>query len=226
MDLTGLIADVLPFALAAALTPTAILAGLLLLLTAKPRHAGGAYLGGWVLGLFLSATILLRLSSVPGNTEVVRDPAFRTGAVLLAGLALLVTGVLTLRARWQPTREPPWMHRVYSLTPAHAAVLGFVLAALSPKILLLTAATVAGLFLAVESAPQVIVGLCVYVVIASLPIAVPVAIVFAEGERAPQRLLAWKEWLVRNQAGVLGGGAILLGLLLVGRAWSLASGAL
>jgi hypothetical protein len=224
--MTNAVLAVLPFALAAALTPTAILAGLLLLLTAKPRRAGAAYLSGWVIGLFLSAAVLLRLSSWPGVAAIARDPVFRAGTMLLVGLALLVSGVLALRNRWQPTREPRWMARVYSLTPAHAAVLGFVLAALSPKLLLLTAATVATLFLTGESARQAVVGVCVYVGVASLPIAVPVVVVFAEGERAPQRLLAWKDWLVRNQAGVLGGGAILLGLLLVGRAWSLASGAL
>jgi hypothetical protein len=227
MNLTALLGEVLPFAIAAALTPTAILAGLLLMLTQRPRRSGGAYLAGWTLGLLLSAFVLLRLGAAPAAGEVVlNEPLFRPGIILVAGIALLVSGALAIRGGRPKSREPAWMRRVHSLAPGHAFGIGFILAGLSPKILLLTAATVVALVFPQSPGSGEAVGLALYILIASLPIAVPVVIVFVEGERAPQRLQGWKEWLIRNQAGVLGGGAFLLGLLLIGRALSLASGVL
>ena len=52
-----LIAEVLPLALAVALSPLPILPAILLLFTQKPRAAGFSFLAGWVVGV-LGSTIL------------------------------------------------------------------------------------------------------------------------------------------------------------------------
>ena len=64
-----------------------------------------------------------------------------------------------------------------------------------------------------------------YIIIGSLPIAVPVVIVLTDQDRAPQRLGAWKSWFIQNQGRLLGGGSMLLGLLLTARACLLAQAA-
>jgi hypothetical protein len=220
-----LIGDVLFFAVAAALTPTAILVGLLFLLTRSPRSAGGAYLGGWILGLLLSALVLMRLESLPAIGGLApQDSVFRSGTLLLAGIALIVTGVMNMRSSRKAVAEPTWLRRVDSLSPAHAGGMGFLLAGLSPKLLILTAATVTALLVATETRSAQLAGLGLYVLIASLPIAVPVVVVLAEGERGSARIQAWKSWLFRNQGLILGGGGVMLGLLLVGRAYAVAVG--
>jgi threonine/homoserine/homoserine lactone efflux protein len=198
--LTGALGDVLFYGIAAALTPTAILVGLLLLLTPRPRPSGGAFLGGWLLGLFLSAFVLLRFATAPPSDAFVRsEPLFQPVVILLAGLALVVSGVLALRGRGKTPKEPEWLRRVNSVRPGHALGIGFGLAALSPKLILLTAATLAALILSGASPPQELVGVAVYILVASLPIAIPVAFVFVERERAPERLMAWKTWLIGHQ---------------------------
>jgi hypothetical protein len=224
--LTDALGDILFYAIAAALTPTAILVGLLLLLTPRPRLSGGAFLGGWLLGLCFSAFVLLRLAGSPPYDAVVRsEPLVRPVVILLAGLALVVSGLLGLLGRGQTPKEPAWLQRVGSVKPGHALGIGFGLAALSPKLILLTAATLVALILSGASPPQELAGVAVYILVASLPIAIPVAFVFVERERAPERLLSWKEWLIGHQGTLLGGGSIVLGLLLVARAYQVVTGA-
>jgi hypothetical protein len=217
-------ADVVPLAIAAALTPTAILIALLLLLTERPRGNGGAYLAGWTLGLVLSSAILTRLALAPGSLQSVgnREPWIRPGVSLLVGVAMIVSGALTMRAGSRFGGEPPWLHRVNSVRPPAAFGIGLLLAGLSPKVILLTGAAVATVILAGEAESR---GLALYILIASLPIAIPVLIVFSDRTHAPERVASWKAWLIEHQGRLLGGGSILLGLILIARAWQLASGA-
>jgi hypothetical protein len=211
--------EVLLFAAAAALTPTAILAGLLLLLTPRPRGNGGAYLVGWMAGLFVSAVILLRVGSDPALERAVsEDPILRPGIVFLAGLAMIVAGILGLRAGQSSPQEPGWLRRVDSFSPGLSFGLGFFLGALSPKLLLLTGATVVTLVSFSDSRLGRLLGLVVYVFVASIPILIPVGIVLRDSDSARPRLTSWKAWLVANQSRLLGGGSILIGLLLVASA--------
>lgn len=213
----------MPLAIAAALTPTAILIALLLLLTERPRGNGGAYLVGWTLGLVLSAAILTRLLWAPGSVQSVgaREPWVRPGVSFLVGMAMIVSGALTIRAGARFGGEPAWLRRANSVQPPAAFGIGLLLAGLSPKLLLLTGAAVATVVMAGDTETQ---GLALYILIASLPIAIPVLIVFSDRAHAPERVASWKAWLIRHQGRLLGGGTILLGLILIVRAWQLASG--
>jgi len=217
-------ADLLPIALAAALTPTAILAVLLFLLSARPLAGGIAFLGGWIAGLMISAGVLYRLGTDPVAQQVVRQPFFRPGILLLAGLGLLAVAGLALRGRSVPLREPAWLKRVDSLTPAHAAGLATALAGLSPKLLVLTAAAVATVILAGTGQASLVAGLGFYVLVASVPIAPPVLLLLTEGDRARLRIVHWKDWVTKNQGRILAWSSLLLGVLLVARALALAFG--
>ena len=140
----------MPLAIAAALTPTAILIALLLLLTERPRGNGGAYLVGWTLGLVLSAAILTRLLWAPGSVQSVgaREPWVRPGVSFLVGMAMIVSGALTIRAGARFGGEPAWLRRANSVQPPAAFGIGLLLAGLSPKLLLLTGAAVATVVMA------------------------------------------------------------------------------
>jgi len=107
------------------------------------------------------------------------------------------------------------MRRVDSFSPGHSLGLGFLLGGLSPKLLLLTGAAVVTLVTAGYDRLLRLLGLILYVLIASLPILIPVALVILQRDRASARLAAWKAWLIDHQSRVLGAGSILLGLLLV-----------
>jgi hypothetical protein len=208
--------DVLPFALAAALTPTGCLAGLLLLLSPRPTHNGGAFLTGWMLGIFISAIVMLRLGAEPSVvTAVEREPLLRPAIVLLAGLAMIVGGILGLRSQRKEAKEPRWLRTVDSFSPATSFGLGFVLGGLSPKLLFLTAAATMSLLLSGASRLLEFLGLVGYILVASLPILIPVLFVLHQRDRAFPRLAAWKAWLIFNQSRLLGAGSILMGLLLV-----------
>jgi hypothetical protein len=220
-----ILAEILPFAVAA-LTLTAA-SPLLLLLTPRGRSSGTAFLGGWTLGLVLSAWILLRIGLEPRllGTTINEDAIFRPLTTFLVGVTLIVSGLLALRAAGRLAAEPGWMRRVDTISPASAGGLALVLAGLSPKLLLLTAAAVVTLIAVGATGTLGALGIGLYVLIASLPIALPVVIVLADRERAPQRLATWKAWFLRNQGRIVGGGSIFFGILLVARSIQLAGSA-
>lgn len=218
--------DLLLFAAAAALTPTAILAALLLLLTPRPRENGVAYLTGWMAGLFAAAAVLLALGSEPAiETTLTQTTTARPGIVFLAGLAMVVGGILGLRGGRVAAKEPAWLRRVDTFSPRMSFGLGALLGGLSPKLLLLTGAAVVTLIYTQDSPVRRLVGLLVYILVASIPILVPVVLVVRDPARAGLRLAGWKTWLIEHQGQVLGAGSILLGLMLVALALDSAAAA-
>src|SRR4029079_17326610 len=100
---------------------------------------------------------------------------------------------------------PPskWMTALDGLTPVKAAAAAVPLGGLSPKNLLLIFAGVAIIAEAGIPAEQQVGVLALFVVIASLGVAIPVALSFAPGDRAAQMLDGLKDWLGRNTAVVM-----------------------
>src|ERR671918_575963 len=106
-----------------------------------------------------------------------------------------------------PQPAPKWMSAIDTLTPAKAAGLALILSAANPKNLALSLGAGASLAQAGVSGGEAVVGLALFVIIATLTIAVPVVLDRAGGEHAAHVLDGWRAWLSHHNTAVL---AVLL----------------
>ena len=125
---------------------------------------------------------------------------------IVLGAGLVTVALRNWRKRPAPGAEPElpkWMATVDRMSPAKAFGLAVVLAAVNPKNLLLTLGSATGLAQLGLSTSEAIVSTAVFVVVASLSIAVPVAYAVFGGAKAKDTLESAKTWLTANNAAVM-----------------------
>ncbi len=201
------ISAILTFAIGVAISPVPIIAVILMLFSARARVNGPAFLVGWVLSLAVVSTVIYVVSH-DGNvaTSSTAADSVSWGKIVL-GVALLALARRNWRKRPAAGEEPEmpkWLSTVDSLSPVKAFGLAVVLAAVNPKNLILTAGAAAGLAqVSGLSTTDAVVSIAVFVVIASLSIAVPVLYALFGGEKARTTLDAAKAWLTTHNAAVM-----------------------
>jgi Na+/melibiose symporter-like transporter len=106
----SVIGEILPFAVAVAISVTAIIAVILILFTPKARTNSVAFLFGWVLGLTVVGTIVLIAGDFASDDS---GESTASGVVkLVLGLVLLLLAVRNWRSRPKAGEEPEmpgWM---------------------------------------------------------------------------------------------------------------------
>lgn len=207
------LAAVMPAALGIAISPTAIILAILVLLSPRARVAGPTFLIGWILGVGASLYGFTVLGSVEVDGQEV-DHALRGGIldlVLAVGLIVLAFQQWGKRPKaGQEATLPTWMAKASGLGAASAAGVGFLLAVIMPKNLILSASS--GATLAAAQPHHVwLVGLF-FGIIGSWCIALPVLAVAVAGERANAPLETLRAWLTQYNTVIM---AIVLGLLAV-----------
>ncbi|WP_430647117.1 GAP family protein [Agromyces sp. GXS1127] len=214
------IGDILPLAVGIAISPIPIIAAILMLLSPRARVTSVGFLGGWVLGIAVAATVFTLLSAVlpQGDSD---DPKPVTAVMqLILGAGLLFLALRQWRSRPAPGEEPPlpkWMAGIDAMTAGRAFGLGFLLAAVNPKNLLLGA----GAGLAIGSAglgvgPAAVV-LLVFTVIAAASVALPVIAYLVASDRMSAPLERLRGWLVHNNATVMAVLLLVIGAVLIGK---------
>jgi len=98
---------------------------------------------------------------------------------------------------------PKWMTGVDAFTPGKAFGIAVLLAAVNPKNLLLTIGAATGLAQLGLSTGDAVVSIVVFVIVASLTIAVPVVYYLVGGDRARTELDSMKGWLAAHNAAVM-----------------------
>jgi hypothetical protein len=193
---------VLFFALAAAASPLALTAALVVLQSRHPRRNGVAFLGGFLLGTAIACGLGLAI----GQAAVDRldsHQVFEGLLTLVLGAALVVVG---LRARHASPRQASQSSRTSAILaglanvrPAAAFSMAGLLGFGGPKRLLLT-------FLAMASISDASLGdvadvtlVAVYIAVATLVVSVPVCIAIVAGERAGGLLARGHSWLTGHE---------------------------
>jgi len=219
--LGDVIGELLPSALAVALSPIPIIAIVLVLGSERARSAGLAFALGWIVGLgTVSALVVLMLS---GSADADHDDPGVAWLDLAIGLLFLALAAKqwTKRPRQGEAPEmPSWMATVDRATAPKAAALGLALSAANPKNLALTlaaAATVAEAGL--EPADETI-AIAAFVVLGSATVAGAVLAYLLLGDRASRPLAAVRGFMSDNNAVILMVVLLLLGAKLVGDALS------
>ncbi len=218
----GTIGDILPVAIGVALSPIPIVAVILMLFTKRARSNSLAFLVGWIGGLVVVGGIVL---AVAGGTDVTSENG---GESTFSGVVKLVLGVLLLALavrNWQKRpkgdEEPPtprWMAAIDDFTATKSLGMGIVFSGVNPKNLALTLAAAATISASGLSNGSQVIVLAVFVVLASVSVAAPVATYVVLGDRANATLSDWKGWLIRNNSVVMAVLLLVLAAKLIGDA--------
>jgi len=210
--------QVLPMAIGVALSPVPIIAVILMLFSARARSNGPAFLTGWIIGVGAVAGIALAVADAGSvGTDSTASDGASWGKVVL-GLLLLYAAVRHWHRRPAPGAEAPmpkWMAGIDSFTPPKAFGLAVLLGAVNPKNLLLAAAAGASIAQAGVSSGGQVVALAVFVVLASLTVAIPVLYQLVGGAGARRTLDGWKAWLQHNNESVMAVLFLVFGVVLI-----------
>jgi MYXO-CTERM domain-containing protein len=209
------ISEVLPFAVGVAISPVPIIAVILMLFSARARVNGPMFVAGWVLGVaFVSTAAYLVADAGDASTDA---SASDTTYWLKLGLGVVLLLLAVRRRRnVDAPRQPRWTTAVEAFTPARAAGLGVLLSAVNPKNLALSIAAGTGVAqIAGLSSADAAVALVVFVVLASVSVALPVLVYFAGGERATSVLEQWRSWLSEHNSAVMAVLLLVFGTVLV-----------
>ncbi len=219
------IGDMLPAALAAALSIGSII-GVVVILTgtggigrAVVFAAGNALAIGLVLGAGVA------LSSGASEPQSTADTGVKWLS-LVVGALMLWLAVHNLRAQFRPdakAQEPKWLAKLDSITLAGAAALGGTLGVLNAKNLPLIITQAGAIGQAGLGSVQAAIVCASFGLVATLGVAIPVFTTVVRGaERARPLLDAWRSWLTRNNHALLG----VLFLIMGARAFGTGLGSL
>ncbi len=220
----SVIGEVLPVAVAVAVSPVPVIAVILMLFTPKARTSSVAFLFGWLLGLIVVGSIVLIAGDVASDDS---GESTVSGVVkLVFGLLFLVLAVRSWRSRPKAGEDPEmpgWMAAIDGFGAGKSAGFAALLSGLNPKNLALTAAAAATIAAAGLTTGEQIGAFAVFVAIGSVTVAAPVLVYLIMGERAQGGLNSLKEWLVANNNTVMAVLLVVLGAKLLGDAISILS---
>jgi cytochrome c biogenesis protein CcdA len=216
----------LTYAAGVALSPTPIAVVILMLFSARARNNALAYLIGWMIGLFLLAVVLYQLTTIGLDFFATLSSSSRPIADMLLGVILVVLAGVEWRKRPKPgeaAHVPKLLAEMDRLmtksddvvTPLRALGLGILMSAISPKNIALMVAAGIAISHANIAATDKVVLLTVFVLISSITIGIPVLYAVIAGEKAQQRLIRSKEWLLENNGRVVSILLVLLGVFLL-----------
>ncbi len=212
------IAEVLPYAIAVAISPVPIIAVILMLFSARASVNGPMFLAGWVVASGAVSAIAYALADASdASTNSTTADTVSWGQIAI-GAFLLVAAARQWRSRPAPGAEatmPKWMAGIDSFSPFKSFTLALFLAGVNPKNLLLSVGAGAALAQLGASTSDAVVAWIVYVLLASVTIAGPVSYHVLGGDRAKATLDELKAWLIVHNAAVMTTLFVVFGVKLI-----------
>ncbi|MEP9392997.1 GAP family protein [Gordonia sp. VNK1] len=206
------IGELLPLAVGVAISPIPIIGAILMLLGKHARTTSVGFALGWVAGIVIATVIFVLLG---GGASSGSDAA---GWIKLGlGILLLAEGIREWRARSGAQSTPKWMSAVDEMKPLTALGLGFALAAINPKNLIMSAGAGVTIGGAELSGASTSIAVVVFVLIAASTVLIPVIAyqVAADALRGPLDRL--KEWLEANNKTIMATLILVIGVVLIGK---------
>lgn len=212
------IGDLLPVAVAVALSPIAIIGIVLVLRSPRARVSGPMFALGWLAGLVAVSIVVALIAARAddpdsGTSTIVNVVKIAIGALFLV---LAVKQWRSRPARGEEVEMPGWMATLGSVSPSRALVLGATLSAANPKNLALTMAAAASIAEAGLDRAGTAVAIAGFVVLGSLGIAGLVVFYLLGPERASRPLAAIEQFMADNQAVISMVILVVLGAKLIG----------
>lgn len=201
----GVTGQILAFAVGVGLSVFPIIAIILMLCTPRGRTNGPAFLAGWLAGIVAVGAIILALS----NSIDLSKSGPGTGASWFKiGLGVLLLFAAFRQWRRRPAcgeepQMPGWMAALDKVTWPKSFGLAALLSGVNPKNLALIAAAAATVAQSGAAMGQQVLASVVFVVIATVGVALPLVVYLAMGERAVKILDEWKSWLAMHNAAIM-----------------------
>ena len=213
------IGELLPLAVAIAISVTTIITTVLMLLSPKARSRTVGLLVGCVVGVGGAIALFTLLADMLPRQDSGGSSLEASVIRMVVGVLLVVLALRQWRGRpanGDRAELPKWMAGVDSIMPGKALVFGLLLSAVVPKNLLL--ALSAGLIVgeAAFSNGRAALVIVVFTAIATSTVAVPVVahLVAPARMRAPFERL--REWLVENNVAIMVVLLLVIGVVMIG----------
>jgi hypothetical protein len=212
------VGEMLPLAVAVAISPLPVIALILIMMSRRARSNGLAYLLGWLLGLAIAVGIILTLVNLMNVPAGGGPTTFRSLLKLAVGALLVFLGVRQWqrlpKSRQEPSM-PHWMASIDTFSPPRAFGLAVLLSSVGNIALIVAAG------LAISRSQLSIrqeAGLAaIFIVIGSLLVAGVVFYHFLARKHATRVLDGWRVWLIANNATLTATLLVVVGALLVGK---------
>ena len=121
----SVIGDLLPIAVGVAVSPVAVIATILMLLSKRAGSTSIGFALGWLLGIFIATVLFVTLSSALSTSD--NGPSATVSWIKLAlGVLLLAVGVKQWRGRSGEHETPKWMQAIDEMTAGKGLGLGVV----------------------------------------------------------------------------------------------------
>ncbi|GAB3118824.1 GAP family protein [Glaciibacter psychrotolerans] len=209
--------QLLPIAVALALSSVTIMATIAILLSPNRERAAVPFLLGSVVGLVLVTGLFVLFARAIPMPPTRRPQPGLAVALILIGIAVIVFAVIRLRrAVKAPTgKTPKWLRTVGSLGALSSFGLALSLN-LRPKALLLGTAT--GLILRGNGLPVsgTLIVVAIYVTVSLSTIAVPIIMTLASPTKMEKRLHSGREWVATHSRPVTIVIMIVIGVVIIG----------
>ncbi|TSD49823.1 GAP family protein [Rhodococcus sp. KBS0724] len=211
----SVIGDLLPLAVGVAISPIPIIAAILMLLSKRAGSTSIGFALGWIVGIVVATVIFVLLSN---QMEKSTDSSAGVSWIKIAlGVLLLAFGVKQWRGRGGEHETPKWMQAIDDMTAAKGFGLGFALAAINPKNLMMCIA--AGISIGAATLPtgQIVIAVAIFTVIAASTVCLPVIGYLIAADRLRTPLAELKVWLQDNNATVMSVLILVIGVVLIGK---------
>jgi threonine/homoserine/homoserine lactone efflux protein len=214
------VGELLPAAVAVALSPIPIVAVVLVLHSPRARSNGLAFAAGWISGLTAVSVIVVLI--VSGASDPGSEAATGVNWLMAAiGALFLVMAARLWKNRPKPgevAAMPGWMASIDSVSPKRALLLGVALSAANPKNLALTVAASAAIADAGLDGTDTAIAVATFVAIGSSTVVGAVAFYLAAPRTAERPLAAVKQFMSDNNTTIMMVILTLLGAKLLGDA--------
>lgn len=208
----AVIGELLPLAVGVAISPIPVIGAILMLLGKRARTTSIGFAFGWLFGIIVATTIFVIVGGAFGGGS-----AANAWIKIGAGALLLGVGLRQWRSRDAAAGRPKWMGAIDEMKVPAATALGFALAAINPKNLLMCiGAGVAIGGAELDTASDVIV-VAVFSVLAATTVVIPVLAYQLAADRLRVPLDRLKSWLEANNATVMATLILVIAALLIGK---------
>jgi threonine/homoserine/homoserine lactone efflux protein len=199
--------ELLPIAVAMAMTPGRLLALLLLFKTGRPGLTSTAFVGGMGSNMLIEGLVFALIFSITG----VFDAGDATGPPAILAILLIVMGILMLVAaakvkfhKEDEDKAPPdWLSEIESFTPAKSFRLGLGWLFVSPKQWIFTLTAVGFIFAATLDPLISLLNYLLFILIALTLFILLILVYIILGQRSQEFMTRLFHWLKKNAQTIL-----------------------